>query len=197
MKILAFTDLHTDKNILKELDDKVKDADLLVCTGDIAWLGHGAEEMIEYFDSWNKPMLLIHGNHEFEEDIEESCKKSNNIEFLHKKIIIKEKVMFIGWGGDWYNQVSQDFEIWIEENLERIKNHKGKIILMVHMPVFNTKQDFIHGAHRGNASYRAIIERLNPDLVFCGHFHETFHIKDNIGNALIVNPGQDGELFEL
>ena len=60
MKIFTFTDLHTDKEILKELDGKIKEADLILCQGDIAWLGDGAEKMIQHFDTWNKPVILIY-----------------------------------------------------------------------------------------------------------------------------------------
>jgi len=198
MKILTFTDLHTDKNILAELDDKVKSADLILCQGDIAWLGDGAKEMIEHFDTWDTPMLLIHGNHESGSEVKKSCEKSKNIEFIHNKIIMNNNIMFIGHGGEWYNQISEDFETFTKTIKEEIKKQKPKtIILMTHMPVHNTKQDYIYSAHRGNKSYRKFVEEFQPDFVLFGHFHQTFHIKDIIGKSLLINSGPDGEFIEF
>lgn len=198
MKVLAFTDLHTDLKILKQLDTKVKEADLILCSGDIAWLGDGAKEMIKHFENWNKPMLLIHGNHESKEEIKSFTKKSENVEFIHKKVVIKEDMMIIGHGGEWYNQTSPDFEAWTIKLQEEItKKNPKKIILIVHMPVYNTKIDYIHSAHRGNKSYRKFIEKFQPNLVLMGHFHETFHFRDIIGKSLLLNPGPDGEFIEL
>ena len=197
MKILAFTDPHTDEAVLKEVGVKVKDADLLICPGDIAWLGEGADRVIDYFEKWEKELLLIHGNHEFEEEVATLCKKKKHVKFIHKKIVVKNNIMFIGWGGDWYHQRNSEFKKWIKKNSKAIKSHKGKLVLIVHLPVYETATDYLHGDHRGNISYREFIEEYKPNLVLCGHFHETFHLRDKIGDTLVVNPGQDGEFFEL
>ena len=198
MKILTFTDVHTDKEVLKILDKKVSEADLLICPGDIGWLGHGAEEVIKHFETWNKPLLLIHGNHEFEDEIRQLTKNSKNITFLHKKTKIIDNIMFVGYGGDWYNQVSPEFDEWAFDVKEEIKEKKPeKIVLIVHMPVYETKLDYIHSAHRGNASYRRFVNEVGPNLVFMGHFHETFNMKDIIEKSLLINPGPEGEFYDL
>jgi len=44
------------------------------------------------------------------------------------------------------------------------------------------------GEHVGSSSVRQYIEERQPSVVFCGHIHEARGI-DNIGNALVVNPG--------
>lgn len=198
MKVLAFTDVHTDESYLKELESKVKDVDLVLNTGDFSWLGQRTEEMLERFNSWNKPMLMVHGNHEWIEEVTSGVKNCKNIKLIHNKIEIINDIMFIGHGGEWYHQTSPEFEAWIPILQKEIQTKKPKkVVLMVHMPVYGTKQDFLFGSNRGNISYRNFIELVNPDIVLFGHFHESFHIKDKIGKSLLINPGPDGELLNL
>ena len=44
------------------------------------------------------------------------------------------------------------------------------------------------GEHVGSTALRALIEREQPDLVLCGHIHESRAI-DEIGATTVVNPG--------
>lgn len=44
------------------------------------------------------------------------------------------------------------------------------------------------GEHVGSAVVRAFIEREQPDMVLCGHIHESRGL-DEIGRRQIVNPG--------
>lgn len=198
MKILAFTDIHTDEQALTEIEAKLKSADLIINTGDFSWLGQGTTEMIHRFNSWKKPMLLIHGNHEWIEEVYALTKDCKHITLMHNQIKMIDEIMFIGHGGEWYHQNTPEFEGLIPAIKQAIKEHKPKkIVLLVHMPVYNTKQDLIYGAHRGNLSYRNFVDKYQPDLVLFGHFHESFHIKDKIGKTILINPGPDGELINL
>ena len=46
MKILAFADTHGNKKDLKKLEKKSKDADILVCVGDLTWFGKDLEKLL-------------------------------------------------------------------------------------------------------------------------------------------------------
>jgi Icc-related predicted phosphoesterase len=87
------------------------------------------------------------------------------------------------------------YEITEEQIAERIeagyaeaKNCRVKVFCP-HAPPKDTTCDRIHsGLHVGSTAVRAFIEREQPDLVLCGHIHES-RGEDLIGKTRVVNPG--------
>jgi uncharacterized protein len=62
-------------------------------------------------------------------------------------------------------------------------------ILCPHAPPHGTACDRLRsGEHVGSPALRALVERAQPDLVLCGHIHES-RGEDTIGSSRIVNPG--------
>ncbi len=62
-------------------------------------------------------------------------------------------------------------------------------IFCPHAPPRGTACDRLpNGEHVGSTVLRASIEREQPDLVLCGHIHES-RGSDEIGTTQIVNPG--------
>ena len=101
MKLLVFTDIHSDISILERLKKEVKDkkVDLVICTGDFTFFGHGIEIMTKKLSELGADVLLIHGNHEYEDEVEALSKKYRNIHFMHKKVEKIGDFAFIGYGG--------------------------------------------------------------------------------------------------
>jgi uncharacterized protein len=62
-------------------------------------------------------------------------------------------------------------------------------IFCPHAPPHGTACDRLaNGEHVGSTVVRAFVEREQPDLVLCGHIHES-RGTDTIGRSRIVNPG--------
>jgi Icc-related predicted phosphoesterase len=62
-------------------------------------------------------------------------------------------------------------------------------IFCPHAPPQGTACDRLSsGEHVGSAVVRAFVEREQPDLVLCGHIHESRGL-DELGRSRIVNPG--------
>jgi Icc-related predicted phosphoesterase len=62
-------------------------------------------------------------------------------------------------------------------------------VLCPHAPPHGTNCDRLgSGAHVGSAALRQLIEREQPDLVLCGHIHES-RGEDLIAATRVVNPG--------
>jgi uncharacterized protein len=58
-----------------------------------------------------------------------------------------------------------------------------------HSPPYGTACDRLSsGAHVGSNALRAFVEREQPDLVLCGHIHES-RGEDALGRTRVVNPG--------
>ena len=74
------------------------------------------------------------------------------------------------------------------EGLDEVKACRIRI-LCPHAPPHGTACDRLRsGEHVGSPSLRALVENEQPDLVLCGHIHES-RGEDVIGASRIANPG--------
>lgn len=178
MRILAFVDLHGSIKELKKIKQKAKQADIIVCAGDLTIFGTDQDILTAELDSTGKKVLMIHGNHESEEETKALCTIFENLEFIHNKAYNFKEYTFIGWGGGGFSLVDKEFEKFTNKIKKKIKNKK--VILVTHAPPYNTKTDYIYKQHSGNKSIRKFIEEMQPKLAICGHLHETRGKKDKI-----------------
>jgi Icc-related predicted phosphoesterase len=64
-----------------------------------------------------------------------------------------------------------------------------RTIFCPHAPPLDTACDRLtSGAHVGSGVVRAFVEREQPDVVLCGHIHES-RGEDTIGRSKVANPG--------
>ena len=194
MKIVAFADPHASLTALKEVEKKAKDADLILCAGDISIFEQYFEQFLERINKMGKTVLLIHGNHETEELTETLCQGLKNLRFIHKKVYRIGNYAFAGFGGGGFGHQDLDFENFIKKIKPRPDE---KLVLMTHGPPYGTRLDTIGKGHYGCKSYTNGIKTLKPVLYICGHFHETFEKKDKIGNSILANPGPKGMVFDI
>lgn len=199
MKLLVFTDIHSNIHLLDAFKKEVKNKkiDLVICTGDYTFFGEGIEVMTKKIAELGTDVLLIHGNHEYEEEVEQLSKKYKNIHFIHKKIEKIGEYTFIGHGGGGFSLHDADFVKTMEKITKNI-DKKEKIVFLTHAPPYNTKLDLIPGyGHVGNKDYSDFIKRNNVILAISGHIHETFGKQDKLGKALLLSPGHKGKVVTL
>ena len=197
MKIFAFTDNHADLDSISVVASSAKDVDLFVCLGDITWFGQGMIEMLEAINNLPKPVILLHGNHEYLPELQETAKKFKNITVTHKEMHIIGEYTFLSFGGDGFSRRDPEFEKAAEKFKKKITNNK-KTILLLHGPPFETNLDVpFANYHSGSESYRTFIEEVQPCLVLCGHIHECEGVSDYINDSLVMNPGIYGERIDL
>lgn len=197
MKILAFGDTHGEEMFLEALHDKAQKVDLIICLGDHTIFGADEELMLFEINELNKPILLIHGNHEFPTQTQQLCKAFSNITYMHKKCKTIQDYSFIMYGGDGFSTTDKEFETFVAKAKNKCKNNT-KTILITHGPPSNTTIDVpFEDHHSGNESYRIFIEEFQPLLSLAGHIHEGEHLQDTIEQTLVLNPGPDGEIIDL
>lgn len=79
----------------------------------------------------------------------------------------------------------------MEAGFDAVSDSRVKIFCP-HAPPKDTACDLLRsGEHVGSAAIRAFVETRQPDLVLCGHIHES-RGTDEIGGSRIVNPGPVG-----
>ncbi len=193
MNILAFVDIHGNKEKLKEILKRAKDSDIIICCGDISIWGNDLKYLISELEKTQTISLIIHGNHESEEEMEKVCSNLKFVKFLHKKTFTFKDYTFFGYGGGGFSLVDKQFENFYK-SLD-LKNKK--LISFTHAPPYGTNLDKLNSlGYRGNKSIRKFIEDLNPLIHFCGHLHESAGKEDKIKNTRIINPGE-GKLIKI
>jgi Icc-related predicted phosphoesterase len=190
MKILVFTDVHGVFTILKKIAKKSKNCDLLICCGDISNFSRNLNKIFLFLKKLNKPLLLIHGNHETNKDIDNYSKIYNYIINIHNRKYSIEKYEFFGWGGGGFSRK--------DERLDKLNiQFNKKLVFISHSVPYKTKLDSLNHDYVGSISIRKFIEKYKPILNFCGHLHENEAKRDKISNTLIINPGPYGKIINL
>jgi len=202
-KILCFSDVHNDEETLKILRKKFikNNPEILVCAGDLATFGLGLSKIIKKLD-FGVPLLIIPGNHESAEQIENAERKFKFVKNMHNKFLFVKGLHFFGFGGSNltpFNTLFEMTETQIKRSLEKSykKDQDSKLIFVSHAPPYKTKLDKINNSYVGSIELRKFIEKFQPALNICGHIHENEKIKDKINKTKIINPGPDGEILEL
>jgi Icc-related predicted phosphoesterase len=199
LKIFACSDIHLRLSLLEDVLKDSRGADLAVCLGDITVFNRGLEEALEKVRALNEHVMIIPGNNEPPEILEEKAVEKG-LMFLHNKKIAFKGFTFAGVGGSLYTPFKTPFEMG-EEDFRRILSglrDSDKLILVSHSPPFNTMLDLTSfGEHVGSVELRRFIEEEQPLLCLCGHVHERAGFSERMGNTLLVNPGAKGMLLEV
>lgn len=197
MKILAFSDVHGDISTLERFKKEIKHKkiDLVLCAGDFTFFENHIEIMMKKLSELGTEVLLIHGNHEYDEVVKLLAKKYKNLHFIHKKAKRIDNYVFVGYGGGGFSLKDSEF-VKTMKSLNLTK--KEKVILMTHAPVYGTKIDVVPGyGHVGNKDYRKFIENNNIILAVAGHIHECFGKEDKLGKAKVISPGYMGKIVVI
>ncbi|CCO23123.1 metallophosphoesterase family protein [Maridesulfovibrio hydrothermalis] len=191
---IAFGDIHQSLNLPSLIPDIEKAATVIV-TGDLTnHSPHGAVEKV--WDSIYKinPRILAQAGNMDRSNVTDFLKTKNaNLHMEVHELAEGIKIMGVGCSIPTpFGTPSEVSEEEMSEMLDRTYAKTGEydqLILAVHDSPYNTAVDIIsNGMHVGSKSVRAFIEKVQPDLVICGHIHESSGV-DNIGKSHIINPG--------
>jgi len=200
MKILAFTDTHGNDKALEDVKRKIKkhNVDLAICAGDFTIFERRIKQILAKINSFGKPVLLIHGNHEEEAAARHLSEGYKNLIWLHKRFCRCQNYFFLGYGGGGFALTDPRFREWADKAIKKMKPGE-KCILILHGPPYGTKTDKVMGQHCGNKDYRNFIKKNTDRIVLavCGHLHDCFYKKDAIGRTWVINPGPYGTVIEV
>ncbi len=197
MRLLAFTDTHGDTSVFESMKRKIEgqDVDMALCCGDMTNFGRNQKEMVDAIASLRLPTLLIHGNHETPESLEKDCQRHEHLIFLHSSAYRVDNHIILGYGGDGFSLHDKSFKNVSKKFKKDIKKD-DKIIVMFHGPP-NGVLDVNFTSNTGNKDYRDFIDEVKPDLVLCGHIHESSGMRKILGKTKVVNPGPVGMILEV
>ena len=195
MNIYIFSDYHAQEELLPEMRKRASEADLVISGGDHTIFGYHQDKILKEFNSWQKPVLLLHGNHEAAEDVAAGCKKYPNLTFTHAAEHVIGNVRILTWGGGGFSQydkaLAEQSKIW-----QRSKHMKLPTIFITHAPPYKTKLDLMPGnRHVGNKTIKETIKQLKPTIMTCGHIHDAEGAIEKIGQTTCYNLGPLGKVF--
>jgi uncharacterized protein len=198
MRLLAFSDLHTDRARAETLVEAAADADAVVGAGDFASVHRGLEETIEVLAAIEAPTLLVPGNNETDEALRETAVAWPAATVLHGEAAELDGIAFFGLGAgvpitpwDW------SFDLSDEEAADLLAACPEEAVLISHSPPRGHVDVSGAGDHLGSGAVLAAIEAKRPRLCLCGHIHESWGEESTLGPTRIVNLGPDGAWFEL
>jgi uncharacterized protein len=196
MKILAFSDMHGDMAAFSELKKKAKDADIIICAGDISTFERNLKTILSKLSELKKPVLMINGNHEDAGILKKLCSNFKNILFIHRALYTIDNFQFVGYGGGGFSRSDIEFEKYTKQVLKDFDRKKKKI-LITHAPPYGTTLDLISKEHSGNKSIRNFIKEHNIDVAISCHLHECSYHTDTLNKSYLINPGPRGTLIEV
>ncbi len=198
MKLLVFSDMHSDLEQTKKLLARAveKDVDLVIVPGDLTEFRKNLRTIIELLNSCPKPVYVLPGNHEIGEKYDKIVAMYPNVTDFHRGYFEFKDYVFLGYGGDGFSRQDEEFRKISRKWYGKFKGRK--IVLVTHGPPYLTKLDKLtEKRHVGNVDYRRFIERIKPKLFICGHLHETMGQQDTLGETILINPCWEGAIVEL
>lgn len=202
MKILAASDIHNDRKAIELLVSKAENekVDLVILCGDLTFTEADLTGIIGPFKKINKRVILIPGNHETFASVEFLAKQyAPGVYNLHgRAMMFYNEIGIFGCGSGnigLFELTDREVKELLEKAHDKVKNAKKKIMI-THVPPYGTKLDALW-THVGSKGVREEIEKIQPDLVLCGHIHETFGKYETIGKTKAINVGPKGVIVEI
>lgn len=198
MKLIAFTDIHGSYERVDKILSTEKRYDAIIIGGDLTTMGSAreAEDALTLFLSHGKPVLVVAGNMD-PPQLEETFSQLEVS--INARGVILANVGVFGVSASPFSPLHTPYEISEEEILKRAEKGWNMVqsaqwkIFVPHAPPRKTKLDQIRsGDHVGSVSVRSVIEKHQPDVVVCGHIHES-RGQDVIGRSQAINCGPAGK----
>jgi Icc-related predicted phosphoesterase len=193
LDVVGLVDLHWSGRPPLRLPD-LDGVDLVLLGGDLTnFRGvEAAAAIVEEIRARGPAVLAVCGNTDSPEI--ESYLRAEEID-LDRRSRVLGGVTFAGvsaglpFGGTPYERTEADFAAAAEEALSAAARDAARpLVLVSHQPPRDTQCDRTRRAHVGSTAIRDAILRHRPDLVLCGHIHESA-ASDLLGESRVVNPG--------
>ena len=173
MRIVVISDIHANYEALKVLVPYFRNADKILCLGDIVGYSCAVNECIDILREFN--CVCIQGNHD-RYLIEGTGKQSK---------YLNEYVLF----GIEYAETHIT-----QHNLEWLKRlplsvgikEDGISILMAHGSPFNPTDAYVYTNNTDFSEWK-----FSYDYIFLGHTHREMSVK--VGDTVVFNPGSVGQ----
>ncbi len=197
MKLLVFSDIHSDLRALERL--MATEADYYFAAGDLCNWGRALEATGEVMKAHADRVYVIPGNHESAEQVSAFCARFGFHDFHGQRMQIgRYHVAGLGYSSP------TPFDTPGEYTEEQIAARLGKfaglqpLVMVCHAPPYGSTLDRVRdGLHAGSTAVRDFIGAEQPEFFLCGHIHEAAGVSEAIGTTTAMNVGKKGYLLQL
>jgi len=197
VKLLAFSDVHADLLQARLLAERSATADVVVGVGDFASVHEGLAETIDALRAIQRPVVLVPGNNETDDALREACRGWDSAHVLHGQGAEIGGVPFYGLGAgvpvtpwDW------SFDLTEEEAEDKLAACPKGCVLAVHSPPRGHVDTSGAGEHLGSVAVLDAVVAKEPRVALCGHIHESWGERSEIGPTEVVNLGPAGTFLD-
>ncbi len=199
MKLLVFSDLHSDFRTTTKLIGLSNTVDAVVGAGDFCVARRGLKKIIASLSAITKPTLLVPGNSESNEELSQACRSWKSARVLHGSQATIAEILFFGIGGgipvtpfgSWSYDFSED------EAYDLLRDCPSGGVLVSHSPPAGALDVSSDGRSLGSQAVRETILTKKPKLVVCGHIHGSAGQIGRLGEITVINAGPQGIIWEL
>jgi uncharacterized protein len=200
VRIIALTDIHGAYDRIEKILRTESSFDAVVVGGDLTT--HGTPEeagaAIRRLQGFGAPVFAVAGNMDL--PAFDATYKTLGVN-INANAMIVNSVGFFGVSGSSFTPMNTPYEISEEEigrraaDGWRLAESAHWKIFVPHVPPKGTALDkILMGKHVGSAAVRTFVERYQPDVLICGHIHES-RGTDVLGKTQMVNCGTAGHGF--
>jgi Icc-related predicted phosphoesterase len=197
MKLLLFSDLHSDYKTAAKLVELSQKADAVVGAGDLCIARRGLGKIVRSLSDIKKPTFLVPGNSESAEELKNACRSWKSAIVLHGSRATLDGISFFGIGGGIpvtpFGSWSYDFTE--EQALTLLQDCPSGGVLVSHSPPKGSLDVSSHGRRLGSEAVRQTMQTKKPDLVVCGHIHGSAGQIDRLGETTVINAGPAGMIW--
>lgn len=201
MRILAFSDIHTDLAACQNLAEqsRLSSIDIAIGAGDFAVMRMSLQKTIDSLRRIECPIVLVPGNGESVEELQVACRPYPHMHVLHGTAWTFQDATFFGLG---YAVPETPFGAWSCDLSEAdaqalLEPCPPGSILISHSPPLGHVDVNSKGEHVGSRSVLETIHRTQPRIVLCGHVHDCWTQVSQIDSTMIYNLGPGGRVLDL
>ncbi len=197
MKILAFSDLHLSRAKAEVLVAESEKADLVIGAGDFCNRREGLSEAMLLLADIKRPFVMVPGNAESADELRNAAHAGMHV--LHGEGIEIDHIALFGIGyaipvtpfGSWSCDLTEEIAAGLLDRCDHAD------ILISHSPPNGVADQTSQGESWGSTALHDAIKRAQPELVLCGHIHDSWGQSGKIGRSSIHNLGPTPNWFEL
>lgn len=194
-RILAFSDLHLARARARDIVEAARDADLVIGAGDFCNARQGLDEAMGLLWTIADKAVYVPGNAESADELRAATEAT----VLHGQAHETHGLKLFGIG---YAIPVTPFGAWSCDLTEEAASAMlGRMedadILISHSPPHGVVDRNRAGVSLGSNAVHSAIERVRPRYCFCGHIHDSWGQRGQIGRTEVLNLGPTVNWFEI
>ena len=197
MRLLVFSDIHTDWKTLEALLSV--EADYYIAAGDQVTWSKGLDRCGAILRQRAGRVYVLPGNHESADEIAAMCARYGLHDFHGRYFQAgRWRIAGLGYSNPTpFNTPGEYSEAQIAGRLQRFAG-LAPLVLICHAPPYGTALDRIRpGLHAGSTAVRDFSLEHQPEHFLCGHIHEAEGTAIRMGRTRARSVGKAGHLLEL